>query len=609
TNATDVYLFRQVNGTWYKVKTIALSDFLIADPLARIDDTSDIEAEDLDIFQDPNYVAANTILDSDPALAIIGPIEGRWLYFTAKFIYFSEINNPTYIDTVKTVKSIASTLETFYWAKQVDADTILVGTSNDIYKLYGTFITLPDNTVDVYYKPLNTTYRPVSKNATEYNNSVIYLATSGWRIADVSGASISLVGDKLDLLYQGETPNGITAPSFTSPDFPCCVVKDKFYAAVNTTASTQRIEVYDFTRKYWHTRIDSTNDVTAFLALTPNGILAGINNSTDGSKIVTYDDPAGTNSLAVSIETLYFDLQAPRNRKDLFTFKARIAANDTVTFSLTDEAGTAHAIGTMAPASTSIKELFLDLSTLDPIKYAKLAITCTTDYFKLDDFSIDFEVRPTPITFFKKYSQNFGSASKKRLRVWPVVIDTLGHDVTYTPIVDGTSETTITLNSTGKRTLLPQIVTDFFGIDYDYELLGTNEFEYWEDVTPEIVQVLPIAKRFDQVGPEELFRYGVIKRIEVRVLPIDGGSGATLDLPWKIYFQDTSVATGNFEVTEGVEGSYFIGVPKGTSGQVIRIELGPTTWDFHRYYMMALVMKSGRDTDNEWIPLGVNPNG
>jgi hypothetical protein len=112
------------------------------------------------------------------------------------------------------------------------------------------------------------------------------------------------------------------------------------------------------------------------------------------------------------------------------------------------------------------------------------------------------------------------------------------------------------------------------------------------------VQVLPIAKRFDQVGPEEFFRYGKIKMIELRVLPLGG-----FQIPFTIYFNDSANFVGFFQVTPNKEGTYYIMLPKGTSGNVVRIELGPTNFDFHRFYTRLQVTASGNDTDLKWINL------
>jgi hypothetical protein len=118
-----------------------------------------------------------------------------------------------------------------------------------------------------------------------------------------------------------------------------------------------------------------------------------------------------------------------------------------------------------------------------------------------------------------------------------------------------------------------------------------------EILQPDIVQVLPIARQFDQVGPEELFRYGRVKQIELRVLAF----GTTI--PYVMYFNDNSVSSGNLTVPNGEETTVAVGLPMGNSGSIVRVVFGPTSFDFHRFYLRAQVMKSGRDTDLEWVTI------
>lgn len=195
---------------------------------------------------------------------------------------------------------------------------------------------------------------------------------------------------------------------------------------------------------------------------------------------------------------------------------------------------------------------------------------------------------------------NFGTPNKKRLRVWPFVLSSLtnGNLVTFTPIVDGVTQTpTIFTVYNDKRTYFYFFKTDVFGVDYSGSFSSVYPFEVNQIMNPDIVQVLPIARRFDQLGPEEFFRYGKLKQIELRVLAYG------VSIPYTIYFNDTTIETGAFTTTYGKEDSYYIMVPKGTSGRIVRVELGPTDFDFHRFYMRFLVTRSGRDTDLEWIQI------
>jgi hypothetical protein len=226
----------------------------------------------------------------------------------------------------------------------------------------------------------------------------------------------------------------------------------------------------------------------------------------------------------------------------------------------------------------------------------------------LDPQSDDIEVLPDLVDYRLILPSNLGTPCKKRVRVQPFVLDTLGNNVVFTPIVDSTSQTPITFNgSNGKQTFFYFFKTDIFGVDYGGTLTG-GPFEVYEIGKPDIVQVLPIARQYDQVGPEELFRYGRVKKIEVRILALDtgGSEGSILNLDYLVRFNDNQVVSASFKVINGVEQTYEIGLPQTAGGQIVRIEIGPTTsatFSFYRFYIRLLVMKSGRDSDSEWVTL------
>lgn len=216
-------------------------------------------------------------------------------------------------------------------------------------------------------------------------------------------------------------------------------------------------------------------------------------------------------------------------------------------------------------------------------------------------------IQPKNVELFPEQLQNytipvtdFGNPNKKRIRVWPFTIDTFGQDVIFTPNVDGVNGTPTTFNTTGKTTVFHHFTTDIFGINYSGNFDGTSAFELWQVHEPFIVQILPIARRFDQIGPEELFEYSKIRAFEVRLLAFSGTS-----IPYNVYFEDVSITNGSFAVTDSKEGTFRISLPKTVAGTDLRIELGPTSFDFHRWYTRIQIMTEGRiNTENQWIQLG-----
>jgi hypothetical protein len=707
----------KVNGAWITQQSDSISD-QVALTLNQTINTNLISV-------------SNQIRLPDPILDIVGPIEGRWFYFTSNFMYPSEINDPDLVDVSLGVRT-AGASETFYWARQVSDAIVLVGTSNDIYILTGTFRTLPDYTVDIYYHGLGCKFPPVASCADVYSSVVFYLSSDGWRSYNatgnnpymVSGSQIMPYGTNplwvspnIDALYRGETKYGYSPIDYTSKYHNITIAKNKMWCAVVCADGFTRIDVYDFIRQYWRPyRPIASRVISAMTMGISGGILGAVWNPGVTAELYELDyDGASDTPLTISALFHIEDGETPRQRKDSETLKLRCFSNgDTINAFISTDAYTLVGLAAFNVTGTSVVDKAIDISAAVGIcKTYQLSIIGTFTRFQLDDAEILFDLRPQQITFIRLLSTNYGASAPKRVYTVPFVADFLGHTLTFTPIVDGVSKTPVTFTGTGKRTyqfdfgeITPPGEDVLRGTDYEYTIghpTGNDLFEffgmlevktlevypdtqvalwipptnfgipnkkrvrvwpfvidtwstpsvftpivdgtvltslqqtftttdkytvfvqYTEDVfgvdyggfwsgtpfsmfkaeNPDIVQVLPIARRFDQVGPEELFRWGRIKQFELRVLPFG------VAIPYTLYINDNSRIAGTITTVSGVEKSYFIGVPKGTNGEIVRIELGPTEFDFHRFYMRLQVFKTGRDTDLEWVTLPVPqvPNG
>ncbi len=315
---------------------------------------------------------------------------------------------------------------------------------------------------------------------------------------------------------------------------------------------------------------------------------------------LTFDNDLRVNSLKqlVNILTPIFNFDMPHRRKDSYTLKVtcNTGGDDLFVLVFTEEDTVPIIVDTIN--CSILQDNLIDISyTVGIIKSWQVQLVGQLSDFKLTDINILFGLRPEQLTFYRNLLEGLGP-SKKRIRVWPIIIDTLGYDVSCVPSVDGVDQTEFILNSTYPKTFLYQFITDVFGIDYAMTLSGCGPFELFDISRPEGVQILPIAKRFDQVGSEELFRYGKIKAFNTRIIAFGGTS-----IPYTIYFQDDSQYTGNLVVTDSKEVTILEMVPKTVAGSVLRIEYGPTTFNFHRFYTLVQALKSGRDTEAEWLPL------
>lgn len=223
----------------------------------------------------------------------------------------------------------------------------------------------------------------------------------------------------------------------------------------------------------------------------------------------------------------------------------------------------------------------------------------------------EVEVLPARLEYLRIPNNNFGYAARKRVRTLPLVIDTYGQGVLFTPIVDGLAQNNSTLLvSVGKTTLFHYFIDDSFGIDYGGQLVAQNgqPFEFYELGKPEDVEVLPVAKRYDQIGPLRWDKIAKIFDIRIRLIM----TGSTTSIPIKIGGNDNFTVPANigpylydssFPVNPLRDQIYEIQLPKSVNTDIFRLILGPTTDPFHRFDVQIRVSLSGMESDSQWIPI------
>jgi hypothetical protein len=215
---------------------------------------------------------------------------------------------------------------------------------------------------------------------------------------------------------------------------------------------------------------------------------------------------------------------------------------------------------------------------------------------------------PDRLEYLRIPNSNFGVASPKRIRTLPLVIDTRGTNVTFTPIVDGVQLTPSVFNTTAKTTVLHYFKTDVFGIDFGGILqCATPAFEFYEMGTPEDVEVLPVAKKYDQLGPQRFDKIGKFFGFRVRLI----ATGSTTSIPYTIWGDDSETYptysnprfSGTFPVVPGLDMVYEIQFPKNVNTDIFRLTLGPTSDPFYRYNILVRVQTSGMQGQSKWVPI------
>ncbi len=222
----------------------------------------------------------------------------------------------------------------------------------------------------------------------------------------------------------------------------------------------------------------------------------------------------------------------------------------------------------------------------------------------------NLEVFPPRLKTLYLRETNFDVASKKRLRTIPIIINTNGGSVTFTPYVDTVAGPSSTLSSARKRTLFHYFKTDVFCTDLAGFLESATPFEYYNFGKLEQVEVLPVGKKYDQLGPIRIDKIGKFFRVRIRIV----ATGSSLPIT---FYDDTSdnipnYGTNTYQVTlpttPNVDRIYELDLPKNLNNALTRITIGPTDDVFYRYDALVEVSPSGMETDKQWIPTDGTPN-
>lgn len=219
----------------------------------------------------------------------------------------------------------------------------------------------------------------------------------------------------------------------------------------------------------------------------------------------------------------------------------------------------------------------------------------------------ELEILPPRLKSYYLPFNNFQSPARKRMRTLPLVIDTGGSDVTFTPIVDGVGLPPTTFNTPRRQTVYHYFSTDVFGIDFGGTLLGEDAFEFYGFAQPENVETLPVPKKYDQLQPMRFDKIGKIFAFRCRIVAI----GSTVSIPFSINGEaqpmypeyNGTLFSGSFPVVPNCDDVYEVQLPKNVNATIVRIILGPTEEAFHRYDLQARVSTSGMETDAKWIPV------
>jgi hypothetical protein len=493
-NRIWIYRRSQFTGGFYKVKEVT-------SPTAGgsfLDIMSDAEA-----LQWNDQLPAYATVLPDYIYGMICDYFGRNLYMTAREIVPSYKDNPGVYDSRFVVDIGGDEGEFNLFIAKVSNSSILLGTTKDIYEVTGdgSEIELMDGSIvlDFKIRALGVAAPPVSDAFCVYDSTLIYLAHDGWH--RMVGSSNDVFSQELSLLYQKETRHGINhvlVPIANSSVVMCLISKNKFWACVDHDTIGRALHVFNFKTKTWEFKRFGAygQNPLAIFAEEDGSILYSTTSA--GDKFLREYDVGTLFDEATNLDflyrTIYDDDNKPRNRKDLYTLRADIDSGNTaisLIIRAKDDAATIYT-QTYSQAFNGNVVITLNINQYisTPVKKIQVEISGACPTLEIRSLSIDYDERPEQLDFLIIRPSNFGVAGRKRVPIIPMLIDTIGANVTFTPVIDAVNKTTSTINTNTKAPHIHYFNSSETGYMVGGVLSG-NKFEFYEMITPREIEVLP----------------------------------------------------------------------------------------------------------------------
>ncbi len=543
------------------------------------------------------------------------------VYFASRVIYLTtssffpsyQLDLGTY-DSRFTYELNATNSELCLFITKLSVNTFIVATTVDFYQVSGTFNTISttnaDGTItttqDVNVLPLGISDPAISSSFAEVEGNILYMSSRGPR--SMSNGVSSLLNTTLDLLFRGEYrygfPNAALQPNDTSL-MGLVSSGTRIYIAIPFANGTNAILVSTYNvptpaelrgSNYWRPLIF------------PAQCLA---REQDGT--VIYGDSAGNvdtlETNAAASTTFYFLTQMfygqhPNSTKSLGAVAFFINTGGvgvTVTITGLTESGTLLTyITTISSSTMALIQVDPHTTLIDCIAY-QISITGTTTVLDLDYIIVTTVQEYPPLTYYALVPfSNLGKDTLKKVAKWGFVIDTLGSTVTATVTADDT-----VIASDIDRSAEPQgISTEFWynnediaALDWQLELTAPNGMHFYKFMSPDILQVFPPGRTFDQFGPLDLDMQGIVFGFRIRLF----NTGVTFT--YDVYDNDTSVWSNSLATTPNIDMTIIDKFPKGINTSVFRMIItSPTV--FYRHSLEIEVKTTGKESEQKWVKIG-----
>ncbi len=426
----------------------------------------------------PNlFLKTMAVTDTTNGLAdFIYGIEGlhhdRMLYMGQSYVYVSDRLNPDAVDTRFTLKPSGDTSEKNLWVKRLTNNTVILGTTKNLYEISGTWAELPDGTLDINLIPIGEQFPPLSTDVCHYDNGLYYVAVDGLRVT--AGSNSANVSPQLRQFFVNTVyVNAVRAIAVHG--VPVAAIYDGIGVSYSVAAAHQKIyfvmPCQDGTRRLIY--FDTVTKSYSLLFTDP--IL--VYGSQGGELIASYGganpsvwilDSApgfgfgGTEGLNFKLRTVFDPNGQPRNRKDTFTLKLVLDTGgreisvdlqkDGIGVTETDEPNWINLGRVSANGQTTVYIPLSAATVTLGFRYAlQLSDVNKVYIFKLFEATIEYEPRPEQLNYLRILPTNLGTISRKRWTAYAFVVDTLGGSSTFTPYLDNVAWGTTSTVSNGTK--------------------------------------------------------------------------------------------------------------------------------------------------------------
>tara|TARA_R110000868_G_scaffold100015_2_gene274984 strand:+ start:3089 stop:6043 length:2955 start_codon:yes stop_codon:yes gene_type:complete len=524
----------------------------------------------------------------------------RVIYLTTTSFIPSYYLDPGSYDSRYVYQIVGNTTETILFIAKLDVNSFLIATSQDFIRVSGTFVTLDlgngNTTLDVTIQPLGISDPAISRSFLEFGGSIVYMSATG--IRTLANSTSTLLNGPLDLLFRKNARYGI-------PYIPLLPADQSVVSCVSSG-----------NRMYWGLPQNGATTATFISTLTGGGSYWRLNTSApramyreeDGTVLFStyaggnylYSMENSSTAVPIKLTTLWTFGNSPDIVKDAASLK--ILANTggaSLTYVLTgikEDGTTTSQTGTISASGELVANI--DISSFTGCIAFWLDIAGSTNTFTLNYFIITISNEDPPLIFsiFQDYS-NFGKLGDKILTSFPFVANPNNGIITAVLKGDGTTVASTEFTGARTQTLLSQNNQGIKAIDWSLNLSSPTGFRFFKFLPPEVAQVFPTRRTWDQLGPIDLNAMGIVFGMRIRF------QTTVALLTYTLYDSDTVVYTDTVTTTVGKDLVYTISFPMGVNSSIFKVIFTADTY-FYRFNVELLVRVTKQDTEGKYIAIG-----